>query len=160
MTKTKWAIVCLMGVFLLSPAARADFSLTDPGVTGSGSGVSFGTAVIASGGDYWIPHYGFFNEQEITSDTVADIYQESDVEAWDGTASVSTSGNLTNTQDVNGDTVTVTTNGSTSAATQRDDDAEESYNYSYAGIGATGGTGAVAKRCDHRNGPHGSIRGG
>ena len=143
MTKTKWAIVCLIGVFLLSPAAQADFSLTDPGVTGSGSGDSIGTAVIENGNDFTAPHYGWFDGQDVTLGTVANSFQGSFVEALDGTASVSTSGDFTDTQDVNGDSVTTNVDGSTSAATQRDDVNEEDDNGGWAVLSATGGTGTV-----------------
>ena len=141
--KIKWAIFFLLGIFILAPAAQADFTLTDPGVTGSGSGDSFGTGIISGGEDYEAPHNGFFDAQEITIGTAADVYQESTVEAWNGTASVSTSGNLTQTRDVNGDTVTATVDGSTSVVTQREDDNFDDYNVGWARLSATGGTGTV-----------------
>ena len=143
MMKTKWAVLCLLGALFLTPAAQADFSLTDPGVTGSGSGNSIGTAEIVNGNDFEAPHYGFYDIQDVTLGAVANSYQGSFVEALDGTASVSTTGDFTDTQVVNGDTVTTNVDGSTSAATQRDDAAEDEENYGWAVLSATGGTGTV-----------------
>ena len=144
MLKMKWAAICLLGVFSLSTAAQADFTLTDPGVTGSGSGNSTGTAVIENGNDFSAPHYGYFERQDVTLGTVANSFQGSFVEAYDGTASVSTSANFTDIQNVNGDTVTTNVNGSTSASAQRDDVGEADSNEGFAVLSAAGGTGAVA----------------
>ena len=144
MMKIKWAVACLLGAFLLAPVAQADFTLTDPGVTGTGSGYSTGTAEITNGGNFSPPHFGSVTQQDVTVGTAADAYQQSSVEAWDGTASARSSGNLTDTQDINGDTVTSTVNGSTSAVTQRDDTNQEASNEGYSLMSATGGTGAVS----------------
>ena len=129
-------------LFATCMTASADFSLTDPGVSGSGSGDSLGTATIADTGPWNLPEPGFMEEKTVTPSSAAIAYQESHVEAHDGTASVSTSVTQTDTQSVGGDSVTATTSGSTSASAERDN-GTDLYNEATARLIAAGGAGAV-----------------
>ena len=143
MTKSKWAVFCLLGALFLSPAAWADFILDEPEVTGTGSGMSEGTAVIQNGDDFTAPHYGLFDEQDITPGTAANSCQGSFVDARNGEASASTSADFTDTQDVNGDTVTTNVDGSTSATALRFSSRLD-HHEAYSVLSAAGGEGTVA----------------
>ena len=132
-------------LFAICTATSADFTLTDPGVSGSGSGDSLGTATIANTGPWDLPEPGFMEEKTITSSSGAIAFQESHVEAHNGTAGVSTSVTQTDTQSAGDDSVTAITSGSTSASVEKDNDPArpQLLNEATARLIAAGGAGAV-----------------
>ena len=141
MSKTK-AALCLMGLFMLAPAARADFTLTDPVVTGAGSGDALGTARIVDTGPWAdVPEAGFFNDQTVTPAGGAIAFQESYAEASDGTATANTAGTITDTQANGEDSVVATTDGATNAAARQEGHTDT--NTALARLIAAGGSGAV-----------------
>ena len=132
-------------LFATCMTASADFTLTNPGVSGSGSGDSLGTATIADTGPWNLPEPGFEELRTITPSSGAIAFQESHVEAHNGTASVSTSVTQTDTQTSAGNSVTATTSGSTSASVEKENDPArtELLNEATARLIAAGGAGTV-----------------
>ena len=144
MLRKKYAILCAMGLFLIAQSARADFTLTDPVVTGTGSGDAVGTARIVDTGPWAdVPEAGFFNDQTVTPTGGAIAFQESYAEASNGTAAASTSGAITDTQANGGDSVVATTDGATDAAARQEDQAVNDTNIALARLIAAGGAGTV-----------------
>ena len=157
--KMKRSLLLILGILTIIPATGwADFNMTDPSVTGSGSGDSVGTGIITDTGtwtgDDGIPEPGFasdgfnYDRQDVTPTGSGIIFQDAFAGAADGTAAASTGGAFSNTQaGVNaGDTVTVQTSGTTSvtARRQNDETADTEENVAEARLIAAGGAGAVA----------------
>ena len=115
MRKIQWAILCALGIVLMTPAiGSADVVLTGPAIEGSGCGNAFGTSSIRTfDNDERVGQYGMFDDQDIESDNDASIYHHSYAEARDGTASTGAQGMFTNTQTIGDDTVTAATDGKT-----------------------------------------------
>ena len=134
------ALVCL------PVSAFADFSLDGAGLTSSGSGDAVGTAFVVNEGPFYVGEPGFYSDADIDP-TGAVAFQQSEAYAWDGTAAASTSGAITETAaGVNeGDSVTATVQGSTSAAAQKENDPvrEDLANSAISSITAAGGSGTV-----------------
>ena len=146
MLRLKWAIFCVIGLLVAVPAAQADFTLTNPGVSGTGSGESVGTGIISDTGPWVLPEVGGFMDTEtVTPSSAAVAFQQSHVEATDGTASVSTSVTHTDTQVIGGDTVTATGSGSTSVTVEKENNPgrPELINEATARLLAAGGSGTV-----------------
>ena len=147
MLRLKWAILCVVGLLAAVPAVHADFTLTDPGVSGTGSGDAIGTAIISDTGPWDVPDVGGFMDTETVTPTSAAIaFQESHVEALDGTGTVSTNvGAHTDTQVIGGNNVTATTSGSTSVSVDKENNPARATLFSEATsrLIAAGGTGTI-----------------
>ena len=147
MLRLKWATFCVIGLLVAAPAAIASFTMTNPGVTGAGSGNSMGTAAITSEGPWDVQEPGFGADATVTPTGTAISFQQSHAIAWDGTATASTSGTITETgSGVNtGDSVTATTAGSTSATAQKENDPVRAqlWNEATSTLLAAGGAGGV-----------------
>ena len=144
--KLKRVFLCLsMAAILLPAAAWADFSMTDPSVSGFGSGESESTATFYNEGPYGVWAPGFGETARLTETEAVTAYQSSTAAAYNGTAEASTSGTIVRSGDgVNdGDSVTVTIAGSTDADAQKESDPSLYPNSAYARLLATGGAGAV-----------------
>ena len=152
MSKTKAAIFCLLGFLMSAPAVWADFTLTDPVVTGTGSGVAVGTARIVDTGPWSdVPEAGFFNDQTVTPTGGAIAFQESYAEASNGTAAAGTSGAISDTQANGGDIVVATTDGATDAAARQEYNLVGT-NTAMARLIAAGGAGSVADEVSTQTG--------
>ena len=123
MSKKNWALASFLVVFSILPVMSwADFTMTDPNVIGTGSGVATATSIITNDQDPTVTDQNFLGLQDITlDDSTAEVYQESVAVAFNGTASTSASlESATNTQTVGDDTVTATVSGTTSVTAQAD----------------------------------------
>ena len=149
--KWKWGMLFLFAMAMLFPmAAWASFSMTNPSVSGTGSGNSMGTATITSEGPWDIQEPGFDGDATVTPSGTAISFQQSHAIAWDGTANASTSGTISETGSgaAAGDSVTATTSGSTSATAQKENDPVRAqlWNEATSRLLAAGGGGAVLSR--------------
>ena len=140
-------VVSIVTVLSVPAVAPADFTLTNPGVTGTGSGDATGTAIISDTGPWDVPDAGGFMDTEtVTPSSAAIAFQESHVEAHDGTGSVSTSvGTHTDTRVIGGNTVTATTSGSTFATVDKENNPPRALLFSEATsrLIAAGGAGTI-----------------
>ena len=147
--KTKWVVICLVVTAILLPVcAWADFTMTDPQVTNSGSGNANSTSVMTNENQDWrFLEPGFSQETELSPSSGATSWQYSSAYAYNGTAEASTGGTLVDTNDGvdEGDTVTAMTAGSTSAAAQRENNTQGFSQPNFAGsdLFASGGAGTV-----------------
>ena len=149
MFRKRHAEFLLAAVVLVLPVCSwAAITMTNPSVSGTGSGNSMGTATITSEGPWDIQAPGFFDEATVTPTGTAISFQQSHAIAWDGTATASTSGTITETGSgaTAGDSVTATTSGSTSATAQKENDPvrAELWNEATSRLLAAGGAGTVA----------------
>ena len=148
MFRKRHAGFLLAAVVLVLPVCSwAAITMTNPSVSGTGSGNSIGTATITSEGPWDIKAPGFDNEVTVTPSGTAISFQQSHAIAWDGTATASTGGTITETgSGVNaGDSVTATTSGSTSATAQKENDPVRAqlWNEATSRLLAAGGGGTV-----------------
>ena len=131
MWKLKGIVLCLFGMLLIAPAAQADFTMNNIDSNSTGSGEATGGARVSAPDAAGSTSFDSVNVN-FDLDDGASAYIGSYAEAIDGTASASASGDLTNTETVNGDTVTAAIDGDTSATARREEDVDLMWNRNYA----------------------------
>ena len=148
MLTKRWAVLCSIAAALVvfPISGWATFTMNNMSMDTSGSGQSEATATTVNEQDLiLLLEPGFNDVAAATPNGAVTSFQQSTATAWDGTAGASTSGTVSNVDDgVNdGDSVTATTSGSTSASAQKENDPVENSNGATGSLIASGGAGTV-----------------